>query len=196
MCKKIKEKTFAILQKCKNKTIIYSTLIGFFSVLAVVLLVSLWPQNTGQNETYAELSELSTKIRTYYKMRPDFWGLNTKEVALNNLLPSTMSFEGEKLKGFWGKEIVIGANENGDAVLPSQRNFVITYKGLNKEQCVALADKKIGENFWFGVEKILISSGEEKQFFNWGTTDFSLPANKKEVKKVCKNNNVVAFYLQ
>ena len=50
--------------------------------------------------------------------------------TVNNLLPATMSFENEKLKGFWGKEIIIGSNKEGDTNYPLKRfsvaNSIIT----------------------------------------------------------------------
>lgn len=187
-------KEFAL--KFNNKNFLYALIFTFCLAMVVVLLVLLRQSDNGIKETRNELISLSHNIREHYKMRPDFWGLNNSEAIKNNLIPQTVGINENTLKGFWGKEIIIGSNEQGHTIMPTQKNFAITYKNLSKEECVSLASERFNEEFWLGIAKVSVLSGEKVQFFEWGAGEFGLPLVKKQAKKLCKNNNIVVFYFQ
>ncbi len=196
MNKELKAKFLKFVSTAKSKLFLLSAVCAFFVALFTCFVILFTGSVEGSAETAKELVLLNNKIREHYKMRPDFWGLNTQEVINNRLYSATISSADGKLSGTWGKEIIIGSDESGSSVMPTQKTFAVAYKGLSKERCVALASSEFEENFWFGIEKILIFSAEQKQFFHWGSDIFGLPVNKKDVEKVCKNENIVVFFFQ
>ena len=186
----MKESIIKIIRKLAlkfgNKTFLYASIFAFCLVMFIVLLSLFSRADNGIKETRNELISLSRNIHEHYKMRPDFWGLDNSEAIRNNLLPQTISINENILKGFWGKEIIIGSDEHGHMVMPTQKNFAITYKNLSKEECVVLASEKFNENFWFSVTRVSVSSGAQNQIFEWGSGEFGLPLAKKQAKKICK----------
>ncbi len=167
----------------------------FIIILFGVLLVG-GQRDVGLSEAGAQIAELAQNIRAHYKMRPDFWGLSTQEVIAKKIYPSMMTTDGTTLKGYFANIVEVGADENGTAVMPTARTFVIAYKGLTEQQCVGVATAKFGHNFWLTISGMEIISDKGRQMFNWSNTDFMLPASKGIVKKLCGNRNMLVFYFE
>lgn len=168
-------------------------------IVAVVLIIGLLvggQQDVGAKEAGAQLASLAQNIRNHYKTRPDFWGLSTAEVINKKVYPLNMTVSHQKLTGYFGNQVEVGADMNGTAVMPTVRQFAITYKDLSKQQCIGLAAHKFDQKFWLGVSGMMIANQEGNHNFDWSSKDFMLPAAKEKVKKLCNSINNVVFYFE
>ncbi len=169
-------------------------LAGIASVSLIVMLLISGQQNIGAREAGGQIDLLAQNIRKHYQIRPDFWGLNTLEVIKKNIYPSTMRINENILYGYFGNEVIIGADINGNPVMPSMKNFVIAYKDLSKLQCIGLATNSFNPEFWLGIREISIIHEDKTNNFSWGNTDYTLPLKKNLAAKICgKSNNTLVF---
>ena len=175
-----------------------SAVVGAFIIAgAVILFVISSQQNIGAKTASEQINRLATNIRTRYGARMDFWGLNTREVISKRLFPVGMRAEKDKLVGYFNNPVEIGADEQGTTIMPTVRQFVIAFNGLNEDQCASLASQKFDDKFWLGVVKMSIKNEKNNQTFNWGDKEFMLPAKKSVAKTLCLNeNNSVIFYFE
>lgn len=177
-----------------NRKIILMT-IG--AVVIIVLLLTILfgtEQNMGAKEVGVEVASLARNIRNAYKIRPDFWGLNSDTVINKGIYPRSMKTTDGKLLGYFDNEVLIGSDRRGTAVMPTMRRFVVTYKGLNHNQCVALSANAFNREFWLGVTALSIANPKYDETFEWGAQKGVLPLNKKTAKKLCqKRDNMVVF---
>ena len=173
--------------------IIVSAAIAAMLVLIAVLLLS-GQKEIGVREAGYQIAKLAQNIRNHYKMRPDYWGLSTKEVIEKEIYPLEMSISNNKLIGYFANEVEIGADKNGAAVMPTVQSFVIAYNGLNKAQCIGLAANKFNQEFWLSVESMSIVNDNQELAFDWSSNQLVLPADEKLVKNCCQNeNNSIIF---
>ena len=177
---------------CQWKVAIISAVIVFALALSLLAIVR-GQQNVGAFEAGNQVIALAKNICDTYKMRPDFWGLSTQEVIRQKLYPASMRVEGDKLKGYFANNVEIGANEDGVAVMPSMRSFVIAYNDLNKKQCIALASHQFEHDFWLSVSELVIKNNKSEQIFSWSNEEFALPAKRNNVVDVCDDVNKVIF---
>ena len=169
---------------------------GVIVVLLFVLLID-GQKDVGAKEAGTELSALAQNIRRHYKIRPDFWGLSTREVINKRLYPLTMTAETESLHGYFGTPTTIGADENGTAVMPTGRQFAIAYHNLTKQQCVGLGSYNFSQDFWLGLKKVSLNNKKETYSFEWGNKDFILPLKRSQLKEICRQqNNTLIFYFE
>lgn len=173
--------------------IIVSAAITAMVVLIAVLLLS-GQKEIGAREAGYQIAKLAQNIRNHYKMRPDYWGLSTKEVIAKEIYPLDMNINNDKLIGYFANEVEVGADKNGTAVMPTVQSFVIAYNGLNKAQCIGLASNKFDQEFWLGIESMNIINDKKDIVFDWSSNQLVLPANEKLVKNCCQNeNNTIIF---
>ena len=60
-------------------------------VVVLMTIIMLKQRDIGAYEAGMQIEQLANMIRGHYKMRPDYWGLNTGEIIKNNLYPEDMS---------------------------------------------------------------------------------------------------------
>ena len=171
---------------------------GSVVIVAMILVLLISGQrDIGTQEAGHQLNLLAQNIRRYYKTKPDFWGLDTRKVIENKIYPSSMTTEGDVLKGYFGTPTTIGSNLNGAPVMPSGKQFVLAFHDLSRLQCLELGSYKFNSDFWFGVTKMSLSNAGGTQEFEWGSNDFGLPAKKTKLKMLCRSqNNTIAFYFE
>ncbi len=181
----------------KWKIVIISATIAAAVVLIVVLVIG-GQKQVGEREAGEQIASLAKNIRSRYKARPDYWGLSTKEVIAKKIYPLSMGVSDEgKLIGYFANEVEIGANSEGLAVMPTVQSFVIAYNNLNKAQCIGLAANKFNQEFWLGVEKMIVANSHGSKTFDWSSKELALPASEELVKKCCqKESNSVIFYFK
>lgn len=169
-------------------------IIAIVSLIVLSMLVIMLKQkDIGGHEAGLQVEKIASLIRSKYKTRPDYWGLNTDEVIKNNLFPNDMSFNNNELHGYFGSSVRIGMDENGVTVMPTVKKFVVTYYDLSKAQCIALASNKFNRNFLFGLSYINIINEQSTQTFNWHDAKHFLPISKQNATKFCKKNNNISF---
>ena len=178
------------------KIIVITTLLSALIVLSFVLLFA----QSKDVKLYAaagiQIDEMAKNIIQNYRLQPSYWGLSTSEVINKKLYAEGMSIKNNKLIGYFGNNVEIGADENGSPVMPGVKNFVITYNNLTKEQCIGLGANKYNEMFWLNVSKITLKNADIEQDFIWGDEEYGLIPSKHALKKMCnrKDNKLLVYF--
>ncbi len=166
------------------------------SILIIVLLIS-GQRNIGAQEAGWQIYHLAQNIRRYYQTRPDFWGLSTAYVIQQKIYPTDMLTDSDYLIGYFGNQVVVGADIDGNPVMPTAKQFVIAYKGLSKLQCVGLASNNFNRDFWLGIGAVSLANNQQTYTFSWSGTEHTLPVSKSQAKKLCSsNNNSIVFHFE
>jgi len=202
--KKMKQFLQKIKQKILSKYFWKRNRRLFFIFISVVVVVALLfvllidgQKDVGAKEAGTELSALAQNIRRHYKIRPDFWGLSTREVIGKRLYPSTMTARTDSLHGYFGAPTTVGADENGTVIMPTGRQFAIAYHNLTKQQCVGLGSYKFSQDFWLGLKKVSLNNQKETYSFEWGNKDFRLPLERSQLREMCRpQTNTLVFYFE
>ncbi len=173
----------------------------FWSIVAtiVVLLASLaFMLHSGQNprfqKAHQELIDLANNIRNYYKVRPDYWGLDTASALKNGLVPEAMLHD-DKIINAIGRKIILGQDAEGNMVMPGQRNFMITMLNLSKTACIAIMSLPLKPEQHLGLLKISLENADGTEEFEWGGAN-PLPVTEKAAKQFCKNKNSVNWIFE
>ncbi len=164
------------------------------ALLLGVLALLLPGQGKHFQAAHQELSILVENIRNHYKIRPDYWGLDTASAIKNNLVPENM-LRNDKIVSTIGREIVLGQDTDGNMVMPGQRSFMLTLPNLSKTACVNMLSQYFNEETHLGLLKISLTTQENTQEFEWGGTN-PLPISKKTAKQFCKNKNSLSWVFE
>lgn len=187
---KVKELIYIIVEWIKKYKIIISSMI--ISAVAIICTIQLFACNkeAKKYETAGtQIAEMLQKIIKHYQASPSYWGLSSSEVIDKKLYTENMSIKNGKIIGYFGNIVEVGADNNGSMVMPTSKNFVIAYNGLNKKQCIGLGSHKFNKDFWFKVNKITIKNDINNQDFLWGAKDHELPITREKLENLCQNNN-------
>lgn len=169
-------------------------LLSCLVVLIVLMMVLVLKQrDIGAREAGLQIESLANTVRSYYQSRPDYWGLSTAEVIKNKIYPAEMAVSDGKLLGYFGNPVEVGMDTIGSPVMPTIKNFVITYSKLTKEQCTALASDRFRKVFWLGIKDIIISNDISVYSFGWDNKESILPIDKKKASELCSNGSSVSF---
>lgn len=177
----------------KNKQIITCVAIGILLIATLMLLFGTAPKNKFA-QVQNELTLLSDSIRDFYRKKPDYWGLNNVTAIKNKIAPADL-IRNEKILSSIGREYIIGQNQNGDTVMPAQRNFMITLSNLGKTACKKIAVFTFNDENHFGLQKIVINNSKEDIEFEWGGKN-PLPIEQNVANKHCSNKNSVSWVFQ
>lgn len=174
-----------------------AALIAAAGLVAVILICSLLigtQEDIGAQEAGHQVAQLAQNIRNRYKTRLDYWGLSTTEVINKKIYPLSMIVSDTELRGYFGGIVEVGSDENGTPIMPTVKTFAVAYKDLTAPQCLVLASYKFDQNFWLGVQAMVISNDSGATRFDWSTNNLVLPAAKSTVKPLCKALNTIIFY--
>ena len=182
-----------ILNLLKNTQIMICATVILLLTVALCILFSVSPKNNF-NIVQNELTQLSDSIRTYYKAKPDYWGLNNETIIKNNIVSKEL-VKNKKIVSNIGCEFIVGQNENGDMVMPSQRHFMITLSNLSKNACKKLATFVWKEENHLALQKIILRDGTNTTEFEWGNIN-SLPIKTEIANKLCSNKNSISWIFE
>lgn len=181
-----------ILNLLKNKQILTCVAIGLLLIVALVFLFSHSPK-TNYNDVEKEIFKLSDNIRNHYKLNFDYRGLDNKKVIQESIAPKELT-RGNKVISSIGREYIIGQNDVGDIVMPSQRTFMITLTNLNKKACQHIATINIDNNN-LNLQKIIINNFNKTIEFEWGSEN-PLPISSDKVNEICTNKNNISWVFE
>ena len=119
-------------------------LITTITAVLVVIMAWFFSPNPLINKAAVELAQTAENIRLFYQTKPGYWGLNGELAIKNNLQASGMMKDGMLYNAF-GKPVIIGQDAAGSIVMPGTRYFMITFPGLNKSECTAMAAFRLNE---------------------------------------------------
>ncbi len=110
------------------------------------------------NKTMDQISMLVMNIRTLYSGNVNYDGLNDKVAIQMGIIPRDMLPSGtteataSKIINAYQGEVKVGAANVGGA----NRSFFVTYSGLTREACVAIATADWGSQAGSGLQAIQI----------------------------------------
>ncbi len=146
------------------------------------------------NQTYIQaenqLNALMDNIRQFYRNKPNAWGLNSYSAIQNKIVPQDM-INGRQIQNALKKEVLLGANEFGNTIMPGNNKIAIVYKNLDKNECVALSGAKFSENMKLSVNMIKIIN-EKQYIYTWGG-NYKLPISKNDASESCSTNNDILW---
>jgi len=158
-----------------------------------MMLLVLKQRNIGAREAGVQIEQLADVIRNHYKSRPDYWGLSTAEIIKSKIYPEDMTVVNGILLGYFGNSVEVGMDFSGTPVMPTIRDFIITYRNLTKEQCSALASDRFRKSFWLGIKNVAIINNSSVHYFGWDNKESGLPIDKNKATELCANGGAVSF---
>lgn len=115
------------------------------------------------NKTLDQISMLVMNIRSLYSANINYQGLTDKIAIQMGIIPRDMLPSGKTeasattiINAYQG-QVKIGAGSIGG----ENRSFFITYSGLTRDACVAIATADWGSQAGSGLQSIAIKAGEE-----------------------------------
>lgn len=137
-----------------------------------------------------ELKTISQSVRKHYQKNIDYRGLETKVIAENKVLPEKMVRQ-NKLYSEFKAEILVGRNLKGEAVLPFENFFNITYLNIGRQKCESLITSTFDVSS--GLTAVTVSNEKLYEFTYGG--ELSLPVSAQKAKDVCaaKNDVMITF---
>ena len=176
--------------------------LNFFYLLSTLVIVFtgfiIWkymlPDSKFDNAAL-QLMDITKDIRKHYINKASYWGLSTKYLVDNNIL-TNLSYDDGRLVNALGKKVEIGQSDNGDAVLPGEKSFVVAYKRLSNRECIALAAYRFAQPEELGLLSITIKNKDNNQVFDWGEGDYTLPINRQTAKRFCRNDSTVLWTIE
>ena len=104
------------------------------------------------NKTIDQISMTVTNIRTLYAQQDDYTGLLTTNAYAMGVTDDAMGTTGSKLVNPFGGFVAIKSAKNGSAGEGNKnRAFEITFFGLPREACVAIATNDWGSGYSSGL---------------------------------------------
>lgn len=135
------------------------------------------------NKNIKEIFSISDNIRAYYADKPDYWGVSTKSLIDNKIIPNKFIYQNKIL--LHGKtEILIGHGERAEVVMPLNQYFDIVMPNLNKAQCMSYAEAQLLQEDSLKVYSIRIINMLGDYLFEWGGGR-PLPITKYATKDLC-----------
>lgn len=165
------------------------------AALIIVLLLSLiWSgsQEKADIKGAEQLWQTAENIRKAFRLKPNYWGLNTA-LVLKDKLGADMPHKDGKLYNAWGKEVFVGA-QNGDTVMPGQKDFYIIYDNLSKDECVLAISFMPDNQQSLGLLGLVVESALKTEFV-WGGEN-ALPIDKKAATQACGDNSKVLWHFE
>jgi hypothetical protein len=179
----------------KYKIVLISMLLSTVFIICGIWALTHKKEISAYEGCAKQIEDMSQNIIKKFQTRPDYWGLSTAMVINQKLYTQTMKEENGLLTGCFNRPVEIGADENGSTVMPTSKNFVISYNGLTKKQCVGLCSQKFNKTFWLNVNKIVVKNNSKQQEFIWGDKDYGLPISPANLRSLCqKSNNSIIIH--
>lgn len=192
----VKELIHITVEWIKKYKIIMSSM--FISAIVILCAIQLFVSSKEAKKfeiAGRQIVEMSQNIIKHYQTSPSYWGLSSNEVIGKKLYPNNIDIRNGKLIGYFSNIIEVGADDNGNMVMPTAKNFVIAYNGLNKKQCIGLGSHKFNKKFWLKVSKITIKNNKTTTDFSWGDKKYKLPITRRKLEVLCqKDNNGVIIH--
>lgn len=189
ICKTKSPVVWVSSMKRKEKIIAYTWVASLTVIILLGVLLCYQRPPESVIKANRSLIAMSDKIRRYYQNRPDYWGLNTNEVVRQNLYSGTLN--NNSIINELGKPVVVGADSEGNPVMPGGRSFMIGYRNLSTDECVELASFRWNEEDKLGLLSLTIQNAEGTFEFSWG--DKGLPVSRSRAKHYCKTDSKIMW---
>lgn len=160
------------------------------ALLIGVIILSIPDADKKANLAANQAMELAEKIRSHYRTKPNYWGLNTNYALENDIVPQTM-LRKNKIINSLGQVVLIGSRIDGDAIMPGSHGFDIIFKNVNKKSCMLLMSHSFDENQKLALTSVTLINTKEKVFSWSGENIFPLPI--LETRKICESKNNIIW---
>lgn len=181
-----------IIGELKKLRPYFKTTAATIGILLLAGIVSHYFSKLDTNvlNAHQQIVSLTQNIRSFYRTKPDAWGLNTASAIKNHLVSEEM-LNGRVVQNALGKEVLLGADILGNMVMPGNRNVVIVYKNLSKKECEEIAVLPFDEKMQLSLNAITIVN-EQEHIFSWGGENL-LPVSSKKAGEVCQKANDILW---
>ena len=156
----------------------YNGIVVAFALLMALCILSYLLLYNPYRDTHEQIFKTADNIRKYYADRPGYWKLSTQSAIDDRLITDEL-----KQKDF---EVKIGEGDEGDMAMPSDADFDIALKNLNKSYCIGLVEFPVNKEQQLGLQKISIINAKGTTDFTWGDEQHPLPVAKYSARKVCE----------
>lgn len=175
--------------KNKEKMIMYIWLVSLVVIVLIGIIFCLQRPPAEIVQANKDIVETAGKIRAYYRRLPDYWGLNNAEAVKNNLYVGVIT--NNQIMNGLKKPVIIGADINGNPVMPGQHSFMIGYRDLNRDECVSLMSFRWQEQDKLGLLSVTVLNDDGTYEFSWG--DKGLPLSRSRAKQYCRDKNHIMW---
>ena len=175
--------------KNKEKFIMYIWICSLVTIIVIGTILCLRRPSGEIVQANKEILSTADKIRSYYRNRPDYWGLDTQAVIKDELYIGKI--ENDKIINNLGEEVVIGSDIDGTTIMPGQRIFSISYLQVMQKQCIELASFRWQEEGKLGLISFKIQNDSGDYEFSWGNK--GLPLSRNYAKQYCKEKNNLSW---
>lgn len=161
-------------------------------LIALLILVMFAVPSSDQKISAAadRVMVLAENVRSAYRNKPNYWGLNTQTAIKEGVVPANMLNKGLVINGI-GSEVLIGQGENGDAAMPGTSGFDIIYKYINKKACILLLSYHFSDQQKLGLRSITLVNSKNTEF-SWGAEN-PLPVEIHQARQLCEAQNTIIW---
>lgn len=183
------EQLISRLAKTDRKYLVIGT--GVVILLAAGFFIWFGVSAAPAKNAAQQVTQLSENVRKFYQNRPDGWGISSEAAIKNNIVPPAMLKEGNIVNAL-GKEVLLGADENGNMVMPGMRSFVVVYKELSYRECLTATKESLTENMQLALNNLIVKNDDRSTEFIWGGEN-ALPVSTSAAKKACGRQNTLIW---
>lgn len=167
----------------RQKIFLSAAVLG--SLIALVYILNHNPYS----EIQKDILKSAAKIHSYYRDRPGYWQLSTNTAKEDGLIK-------KRLMRHIEYDVQVGQGLDGENSLPSDLNFNIVLKHLNKSACISLSEMPIAEELQLILQQITIINAAHNVEFTWGGNP-SLPVQKYTARQICESSeNIIVWTFQ
>ena len=157
-------------------------------VIFLVLLIWLMIPRSDQRIGLAaeQVMTLADRVRTHYRAKPSYWGLDTALAVASGIVPTEMLNNGRIVNAL-GQDVHLGTGENADTVMPGSSGFDVVYPGIVKSACIGLLSYRFTKRQELGLKAVTVVN-DRQIVFSWGGEN-PLPADIQKAREICKGKN-------
>ena len=160
-------------------------LLGVMGIILISVLGGIWFKSF----------LLADKIRDFYRIKPNYWGLDTSFALENNIFPSDM-VQDETAQNALGSSVLVGSGFMGEALYPGSQGFDIVYTELGRVPCIFLLSYPFSKEQTLSLSQIsLLNDLGDNITFTWGG-DFPLMPDTQTAKKFCSKSNSILWHFE
>ena len=172
-------------------------LLGVMGIILISVLGGIWFKSPSVHAQKAaqEVFLLADKIRDFYRIKPNYWGLDTSFALENNIFPSDM-VQDETAQNALGSSVLVGSGFTGEALYPGSQGFDIVYTELGRVPCIFLLSYPFSKEQTLSLSQIsLLNDLGDNITFTWGG-DFPLMPDAQTAKKFCSKSNSILWHFE
>ncbi len=140
-----------------------------------------------------EIFALADGIRSTYRAKPNYWGLDTASALAEGIVPPALVKKGGIVNSL-GQDMLIGSGAAAETVMPGSRGFDIVLPRTGKKACMLLMSAKLNERQQLGLAGVTLKNSAET-LYSWGGEN-RFPLEILQTRKACENSNIIIWHFE